>query len=410
MIVGVNWHAAWAFQKDAATRGKILDDMKAWGAQVVRLDYAWATIEPSKGAFSWGGLDTYVNEASSRGLKVLVMLYWPPAWASSTGSSSKAAPPKYGADFGGICGQVGKRYGSKLIGVEMWNEPDISTFWSGSRTQFFQMTKDAYATAKAISPGTTFVAAAPTYIGLASNWFRDAYASGIYKGSYDAQAIHPYMSPSDLPATAPATNWSINGIANLKTLRANAGDVTPLWATEFGWSTHSNAGGEANYKRGVTEANQAVFTKDAFALMTQLGVAVATVYTDVDMSQTADVQERCFGMERVDYSKKPVVAALASVYAGTPPIVTLPPVEPPPVVTEPPVVQPPKDSSLVEVQARIADLEDVVLLLGKRVDAMQVQVTTLNTNYSALKDDVAKLYSALTVVGDNLVQAGEALQ
>lgn len=398
MINGVNWHAAWNFQKDPAVRKEILDDMSGAGFTSVRMDYAWASLEPTKGQYSFSQLDIFINEAATYGMTVLVMLYWPPAWASSTGAASKSAPPKYGADFGNICGQVGKRYGAKLAGVEMWNEPDISTFWSGSRTQFFQMTKDAYRAAKAVSPSTTFVAAAPTYIGLASNWFKDAYASGIYQGNYDVQAIHPYMSPSDLPPGAPKSNWSVRGIADLQALRSANGDTTPLWATEWGWSTHPTASGAANHQRGVTEAQQATYTVDCIKMLPDYGVTVSYVYTEVDMSQTSEPHERNFGLQRIDYSNKPVVNAVADYLKTT---------TPPPVTTEPPVVtQPPSGSSLDEVSRRVDALEAEVQALNADVVGLHASLADLQTADAALLLRIANLEKQITTMAGHLSAAG----
>jgi polysaccharide biosynthesis protein PslG len=408
MINGVNWHAAWAFQRDAAVRKGILDDMAGAGLTSVRLDFAWNALEGTKGQYTWGSMDTFVNEAAAHNMTVLVMLYWPPAWASSTGSAAKNAPPKNGADFGNICGQVGKRYGSKLAGVEMWNEPDITTFWSGSRQQFFQMIHDAYPVAKNLSPSTTYVAGAPTYIGLASNWFKDAYASGIYKGYYDAQGIHPYMSPSDLPPDAPKSNWSVKGIADLQALRSSNGDTSPLWATEWGWSTHTQPADTPNYWRGVSEALQADYTVAQMKMLPGFGVTHSYLYTECDMSQTAatagpGIHERNFGIQRIDYTDKPAVGAIKAY---------LKPVVPP--VTEPPVVEPPKDSSLEEVQARIVDLETKVDALladvadnNVAIDALEAQTKLLMDRFDILSKGMADRLQALAIA---LESASDALQ
>lgn len=289
------------------------------GATSVRLDYAWAAIEATKGVYTWTQLDTLINDAYTRGMTVLVMLYWPPQWSS--GSTSKAAVPGSAADYGNILGRIGARYGNKLAGVEMWNEPDLSGFWLGTRAQFVDLLADAYPVAKALAPSTTFIAAAPTYLGLATNWFSDMYADSRYRPgiSYDAQAIHPYQSASDLPADAASSNYTINGIPLLKTLRASKGDNSPLWATEFGWSTHTNEmynRATEPWKMGVSEQQHADYTVQAYSLLQGHGVVAAYVYTDMNISTEPDAHEQNFGLLYSDQSKKPVVDAMAAVYAG----------------------------------------------------------------------------------------------
>jgi hypothetical protein len=235
------------------------------------------------------------------------MLYSAPTWSS--GSAVKNGTPTDGADFGRICGLAAQRYGAKLDGVEMWNEPDLSTFWvTRDPTAFAKMIQRAYPVAKGMSPSTTFVLGAPTYLGLASGWMDKIYAAGI-KGHYDAMAVHPYMSPSDLPPDSGPSDWSIKGIKTLNTKRD--GDRTPLWATEFGWSTHANSGAEKPWKRGVTEAQQADYTVHALDELEQQGIEHAYVYTDRDMP-TSDPHEANFGLFRSDWTPKPVVQALAA--------------------------------------------------------------------------------------------------
>jgi hypothetical protein len=124
------------------------------------------------------------------------------------------------------------------------------------------------------------------------------------------------MSPADLPPTAPASNWSIRGIETLQALRAANGDTSPLWATEWGWSTHSNTGGEANHQKGITEAQQASFTLTGYGMLAAYGLAAAYIYTDVDMAQTSDPHERNFGLLRTNYTEKPVVQTLRDAWAG----------------------------------------------------------------------------------------------
>src|SRR5213076_1367105 len=104
--------------------------------------------------------------------------------------------------------------------------------------------------------------------------------------------------------------WSIVGIADVLALQAANGDTKPLWATEFGWSAHANAGTEANYQLGVTDAQQAQYLADAFALLKNLGVQGAYWYDDHRLP-SGDPQEANFGLVRADGSTTPAYAALA---------------------------------------------------------------------------------------------------
>lgn len=324
MKIGINWHADWEVQNDPAVRADILDKMAGWGAKSVRIDYAWAQAEYAKGQFNWTELDEYVAEAHQRDMTVLFMFYWPAEWAIKSGQDwGKGSMPRDPVEFGNFIGKVGERFGSKLAGIEMWNEPDLDHFWYGSQRDYLDLLAGAYPVAKALAPNVTFLAAAPTYLGL-EGWYQGAYADSRFRPgvSFDAVGIHPYMSPADLPPNAPAGHWSINGIPELQDLRADHGDTSPLWATEFGWSTHDNSSYPPPPKPwvlGVTEEQQAAYYLGALILLEQYGVDHAYPYTDWNM-EGSDQNQRNYGFLRDDRSPKPVVSLLTAALAGRPPV------------------------------------------------------------------------------------------
>lgn len=341
MHIGVNEHMDWDYQRDDTLRHKLLDEAETWGADFIRLDYAWASIQPSNAdQWDWAELDKYVGECAERDLQVMIMLYMAPAWA--TGNGGKPGVPQDAEKYGEALGQIGKRYGKALIAVEMWNEPDLPGFWAGTNAQFVTMLAEAYPVAKSLAPDTIFIAGAPTYIGLAppDMWYPNSYNDDRFRPgvSFDAVAVHPYMSPSDLPPWAPDSDWSVRGIARLQEIRKTHGDESPLWVTEFGWSTHSNQGDEENHTRGVSEQQQASYSVAEFAMLSLMGIEGAAIYTDMDMAQTSAPHERNFGIFRTDASAKPVLDALVKYFDAE---------LPPPV---------PED----DLEARVTALEDIV--------------------------------------------------
>jgi hypothetical protein len=336
MIIGANVHPAWDEQASRPVREAIRDGLLEGGITSVRLDFAWDQIEPTKGNWTWTKLDDIIDVYSDEGMTVIPMLYWPPPWARGSGSG-KGAVPRDPVEYGTAVGKIGQRYLGKLAAVEMWNEPDLTAFWSGTRLQYAQLLAGAYPVAKGLAPATTFLAAASTYLGLHNNWFADMFNTGLYGPglSHDAQSIHPYMSASNLPPDTPASNYSLHGIANLQTLRAAEGDTSPLWATEFGWSTHSNPGGLDPWKLGVTEAQHADYTVEAFEIMATYGVVAGYPYTDRDIAAEADPHEHNFGLLYADNSPKPVIAALAAM----------------------PVIVPDLEARVIDLEERVAILE-----------------------------------------------------
>ena len=110
----------------------------------VREDFAWSTIEPSRGKFRWARTDALMRNAAQLGLKVLAIATYAPGWATGHPESDKY-PPSDPADFARFVSAVTTRYGvrgtfwrssprlapSPLTAIEIWNEPWLGGFWRG---------------------------------------------------------------------------------------------------------------------------------------------------------------------------------------------------------------------------------------------------------------------------------------
>ena len=312
----------------------MLGKLVAAGVTTVRMDISWGMLQPNPPSSANGGydlqiasadwgvsrIDRRISELESRGMKAVVMVYIPPTWASISGHIEKSGEVKPAAysDYGRVLGWAARRW--PRVTWEMWNEPDLADFWaSGDPVTYANMIKTAYPIAKALAPNSTFILGAPTYIGMAPNvrWFERMYAVPGFQGNYDAVAIHPYMGPSDAAPYAAASPWAFRGIPALIDLLKRHGDGNKkVYATEFGWSTHSNKGPEKLWNRGVTEAQQAEYILAAYAEMAKFPqIAAAYVYTERDTA-VGDPQQDGYGVMRRDLSLKPSYYAVKCAASG----------------------------------------------------------------------------------------------
>lgn len=321
--IGINYHGMWD-ENDETTRTRMLDAYAAAGVKWVRMDMAWDTLQPNPPDSVNGGYDidggvAKVNqrliEIADRGMKTVVVMYWPPNWSS--GTDSKNGQPADNADYGKVLGWAANRWPDLVAAWEMWNEPDLDTFWhSQDVNQFAELLKAAYPVAKDMAPDATFIAGSPTYVG--TEWYRDLYAAGA-GDSWDGIATHPYMAPSHLSPDQPddGTVWMMNNLRELTELMAANGQSTmPIWATEFGWSAHPNTGVEENWDRGVTAEQQAQYLLQAMDVLAQYPqVQAAFWYTDRD-TNVNDIHEDSFGLLNRDLTPKPAFYALKCVASG----------------------------------------------------------------------------------------------
>ena len=139
--------AAWASASTAAASTKELgynvhqstdvglDAAKDAGLGWVRVDFNWVDAEPAvQGTYDWTRFDAIVSAADARGLKVLAVLAYTPAWASQGDTKADGSNndiPTAGT-YAPFVTAVVNRYKAKVTHYEIWNEPNLGQFFEGT--------------------------------------------------------------------------------------------------------------------------------------------------------------------------------------------------------------------------------------------------------------------------------------
>ncbi len=307
---GAQVHCLWS-SVSAADMTQELNALQSAGANVLRVDVGWATLETAKGHYDptyLAKLDALVSGAQARGIKVIATLWQTPSWASS--GKAWNDPPTNPADYGAFARFITARYGANLAAVEAWNEPEINNNLISSNlpATYTQMVKAFYTGAKEGNAGVDVLAGSLAYADTA--FLKALYADGI-KGFYDGIAVHPYADGAN-PADTSVTRSFLGGIEQLHAAQLEAGDATPIWVTEFGWPTGTSNG--AN-----TEQQQAEYIEEAFGILDGLPyVKGASVYELRDMGTEASNPEDNFGLLRENFSPRPAYAAFAAAMQAAP--------------------------------------------------------------------------------------------
>ena len=316
---GVQVHSLWGSVTDAQM-DRDLDMAAGAGANVVRVDVSWAGLEETRGDFSgWyeQRVDRFMDAAGQRGLKVIATLWETPCWASTAPDDKKQGcvgawwdrgvtryPPADASDYGDAVRFFVNRYSSHLAALEVWNEPNLTTYLKGSDpdASYAALVRAAYPAADHRVP----VLAGSLSYGDVDFLQASLYAHGA-KGSYDGLSIHPYAD-GRAPDVMGDLSWReytfAGGISMFHDAATAAGDDAPIWVTEFGWPTCS-----------LTSCNtlteQAEYIGQSFDVLDGFAyVKGATVYQLRDMFTDAADPEANFGMLREDYSPRPAYAAL----------------------------------------------------------------------------------------------------
>lgn len=297
---------------DPASVAKQFELMEQMHVSVVRVDFDWSAIESERGRYDWSYPDRIVTQAEARGMQVLALLTYTPNWARPPDTTSHA-PPRQVGDFAGFARAAAARYAPRGVhSWEIWNEPNISDFWSprpdvDAYGALFLAAADAIrdvdGDATVITGGLTRGTDTPDGRRLSQTTF----LTGLYRNgsarAADAIAVHPYSFPA-----LPTDTDVVGGFADLPTLHAlteREGDPgKKIWVTEFGAPT-------GTAPEAMSDRDQATSLLDARRLAEGWDWVGPLIYYELRDSGTdpADLEDN-FGVVRADLSLKDAATAL----------------------------------------------------------------------------------------------------
>lgn len=228
---------------------------RLWDAYV-----AWPNLEPKKGEWHFEVLDKYVSLANKHHVEVLLPLGLSPAWASarpaepSTYAPGFAAEPKNIEDWRNYVRTVAMRYKGRIWYYEIWNEPNLRQFYSGSVEQMLILAREAYLILKQVDPSITVVSPSATGGDSGLSWLEEYLRRGG-KAYADVIGYHFYVAPKS-PEAMVSLIRKVQQIMN-KYGMSNK----PLWNTEAGWPI-ANSQSRADSKQVSFFKNMKALTQD----------------------------------------------------------------------------------------------------------------------------------------------------
>jgi hypothetical protein len=249
-----------------------LERMVFVGMTELRLDFDWSRIEKSAGDYDWSTVDRILSAAESHDIAVHALVTYTPRWARPPDTSDKH-PPSNPGDFAAFVAAAVERYSQRGVeSWEIWNEPNVSWFWSAPSgpdpLAFAELVTAASRAIREIDPTAEVISGglAPAVDDpgdeVAPETFLEGFLAAIEPGTIDAVGIHPYSYPA-----APddrSKSWNLFGrLPEIHELVSEwAGADVPLWITEYGAPT-----GEAS--RALSETTQAMLIEAALGCANQ---------------------------------------------------------------------------------------------------------------------------------------------
>lgn len=304
-----------------------LDRAKQARAGMVRLVADWADIapatqppgfspaDPADPAYRWDALDAEIRDASSRRLRVLLLIFEAPRWAEGPGRPQDAPRGTWQPDPGAVrqfATALARRYSGgfadpdrpgdllpRVTLFQVWTEPNLSAYlgpqWSGRKAvgprHYREMLNAGYAGVKAAQRSAKVVTAGFAPYGDPRGGDRIRPVLFVrellcLKGSqlrpsrcpnparFDVLAHHPINVGAPTRSALHPLDASTPDFAPLRqalhkairTGRALPGRSKPIWATEIWWDS------DPPDPFGVPQHTQARWYEQAFYVLWKQGV------------------------------------------------------------------------------------------------------------------------------------------
>ena len=277
--------------------------LHATGATLARSDALWEASEPappdgSLHHFVWSFDDEIAGSLAAHGLRWLPIVDYSAPWAQSRPGVDHSPPTSY-SDYAAYAAALAMRYGQggtfwrshpdlprlPVETYEIWNEPDNPVFWEPVPNP------GAYA-ALYIAARAAIHGADPRAVVLVGGLSNPARflpamltaAPGLRTG-IDGVAVHPYGADAAAVIAHIAADRALLGTLGLA--------ATPLYVTEFGWSTQP--AGAPDY--GAAALRPRYIAQTLYDLgHSGCGVAAALLYTWVTPRRDPRDTEDWFGI------------------------------------------------------------------------------------------------------------------
>jgi hypothetical protein len=326
----------WATDAD---RARQLDAIAATGARWFTMDIDWDSIQhQGPGTFWWDATDRLVVQARARGLRIIGVMGYSPAWArpADCPPNSNKCLPASAEPYADMARAMTERYGanSSLAALrgsinvwQVWNEPNHYPFVHVvDPARYTRILKRAYVSIKAVDPAATVLAGGTSpapddpYLKDMSpvTFLKRIYANGG-QGNFDAFSHHPYSFPCS-PLVAEPWN-AFEQTRYLHEVMAQNGDGNKkIWGTESGAPTGDNVGPcAAGPNVSVTEAQQAQFVADySYGWHKTFGSFTGPlIWFQIRDNGTRPMEfDDHFGLLRRDYSEKPAYRVFKRLILG----------------------------------------------------------------------------------------------
>ncbi|MFL5760583.1 MAG: beta-galactosidase [Thermomicrobiales bacterium] len=228
--------------------------MEENGFRTVRHYFAWSSIEPEQGHFTWDATDKIVNTLVAHQMRIVAVLNGSPNWSRTPQTVDMPdAPPVDIDNYASFVNQFVLRYGNRIEFVQLWDLPNRADHWGGEAAtpdsykpllaNGFNAARGANSETKVVLaeldpfgdgkiPGSDFTFLRGLYANASKDFFN------IVAIRLDGGAYSPYDRSSRID------KLNLSRAIQFRQLMIDEGDQSKvMWASHYGWSANDSGGG-----------------------------------------------------------------------------------------------------------------------------------------------------------------------
>lgn len=214
------------------------------GFEAVRTDLFWNLVEAEPGRYDFSRFDPFLDALQRHRLRpVLILDYGNPHYDG--GHSPRT--PEARAAFARFASVAARRYAGRGIVWEIWNEPNLTGYWTPrpDAAAYVALVAETAAALRAADPSGTIAGLSLGGCVWDRDFVREAFAAGLL-AHVDAVSLHLYPAPDAAGAAA--------YFEELRAQMRAAGRERPILCTEMGSQTHDEAR-QWEYLSRMTDGN-----------------------------------------------------------------------------------------------------------------------------------------------------------
>lgn len=282
--LGVNIHFAGVEREQ-------VDKIADGGFRFIRMDFAWAAIEKTKGKYDFKAYDELVDSLATKDIRALFILdYGNPLYDKEMAPNTDEGR----AAFAKFAAAGAAHFAGRGVLWEIWNEPN-GGFWrpQANADDYVKLAKVVYPALKNADPGCTVLA--PALAGWDLGFLENAFKAGLLEAT-DVVSLHPYGSGK--PEDAAILYGKVRELIDKY---GPKGRDYPIVSGEWGYSS---------YNKGVPDETQADYIARQFLSNIINGVRLSIWYDWRDDGPDPNENEHRFGTVAQDMKDKPAFVAV----------------------------------------------------------------------------------------------------